>query len=168
MSCSVNLNETHRVQALRALNVLDTPAEKVFDDLVRAAALAMDVKIALVSLLDADRQWFKARCGLDVQETGRQIAFCSHAIEQAEPFIVLNAAQDPRFCDNPLVTGEPHIRFYAGAPLITPGGHALGTLCVIDDEPRFAVGERETALLKAFSALVMERLLARPEAQPAA
>lgn len=168
MACSVNANESQRLQALRALNVLDSPAEKIFDDLVRAAALALDVKIALVSLVDSERQWFKARCGLDVQETGRDIAFCSHAIEQAEPFIVLNAALDPRFRDNPLVTGEPHIRFYAGAPLITPGGQAVGTLCVIDDEPRFALAERETGLLKAFSALVMERLLARLEAHRAA
>jgi GAF domain-containing protein len=153
--------ESARLKALADLNILDTTAEKVFDDIVDAAALALDAKIALVSLVDANRQWFKARCGLDASETGRDIAFCSHAIEQSEPFIILNAACDPRFADNPLVTGPPYIRFYAGAPLITPSGHAVGTLCVIDDEPRFGVSAREASLLTAFANLVMERLMAR-------
>jgi len=153
--------ERERLRALADLKVLDTPAEKMFDDIVNAAALALDAKIALVSLVDIDRQWFKARCGLDTRETGRDIAFCAYAIEQAEPFIVMNAAQDSRFADNPLVTGPPHIRFYAGTPLVTPSGHAVGTLCVIDDEPRFAVTTREISLMTAFAGLVMERLLAR-------
>lgn len=153
--------ESARLKALADLNILDTAAEKMFDDIVDAAALALDAKIALVSLVDANRQWFKARCGLDADETGRDIAFCSHAIEQSEPFIILNAAHDPRFADNPLVTGPPHIRFYAGAPLITPSGHAVGTLCVIDDEPRFGLSAREASLLTAFANLVMERLMMR-------
>ena len=168
MTESADALESARLEALFALKVLDTPAEKIFDDLVEAAALALDAKIALVSLVDADRQWFKARCGLDARETGRDIAFCAYAIEQSEPFVVLNAAQDPRFAANPLVTGAPHIRFYAGAPLVTPGGHAVGTLCVIDDEPRFAVGDKELSVLTAFANLVTERLLARVVADRAA
>lgn len=167
MQHSPEILENERLHALHSLKVLDTPAERMFDDLVEAAALALDTKIALVSLVDADRQWFKARCGLAVQETGRDIAFCAYAIERAEPFIVLNAAQDERFADNPLVTGHPHIRFYAGAPLITPAGHALGTLCVIDDEPRYSVGEREIKLLESFAGIVTERLLARVASQAA-
>jgi GAF domain-containing protein len=156
-----NSPESARLKALAELNILDTAAEKMFDDIVNAAALALDAKIALVSLVDVNRQWFKARCGLDTDQTGRDIAFCSHAIEQSEPFIILNATRDPRFADNPLVTGPPYVRFYAGVPLITPGGHAVGTLCVIDDEPRFGMSARETSLLSAFADLVMERLLAR-------
>jgi GAF domain-containing protein len=167
MPASLNAFESERLAALTALRVLDTPAEKIFDDLVEAAALALDAKIALVSLVDADRQWFKARRGLNACETSRDVAFCAYALETPDPFIVPNALNDDRFKDNPLVTGAPFIRFYAGAPLIAPSGHAVGTLCVIDDEPRFGLAERETALLTTFAGMVMERLLKRLETMDA-
>ena len=153
--------EAQRLEALRGLNILDTEPEKGFDDLTRAAALAMDTKIALVSLVDQDRQWFKSACGLDAKETARDISFCTHAIEESEPFFVLNAARDERFRDNPLVLGEPFVRFYAGAQLTLPTGETVGTLCVIDDEPRFRITEREIELMKAFGDLVVERLITR-------
>ncbi|MCP2671079.1 GAF domain-containing protein [Maricaulaceae bacterium EIL42A08] len=155
------MGEAQRLEALRSLSVLDTEPEKGFDDLTRAAALAMDTRIALVSLVDAERQWFKASCGLDIKETARDISFCTHAIEEAEPFFVLNAARDERFKDNPLVLGEPFVRFYAGAQLTLPTGETVGTLCVIDDEPRFRITEREIELMKAFADLVVERLITR-------
>lgn len=156
--------ETARLEALDALSVLNTPAEKQFDDIAEVARLALGTKIALVSLLDADRQWFKAKCGLDVSETSRDIAFCDHAIRQQDVFVVPNAAIDERFNQNPLVTGSPYIRFYAGAPLITPCGAAIGTLCAIDDEPRFAVSGQETCALATLAGVVMERLVARAHA----
>ena len=155
------MGEAQRLEALKGLSVLDTKPEKSFDDLARAAALAMDTKIAMVSLVDEDRQWFKARCGLDAEETTRDISFCTHAIEEAEPFFVLNAARDDRFRDSPLVLGEPFVRFYAGAQLTLPTGETLGTLCLMDDEPRFRITEREIELMKAFADLVVERLLSR-------
>ncbi|ALN86647.1 diguanylate cyclase domain protein [Lysobacter capsici] len=130
-------NETARLEALRHYGVLDTPPEQDFDDLVAIAAAICDVPTALVSLIDADRQWFKARIGLDAQETPRDLAFCAHAIlEPNRTMVVPDARNDERFFDSPLVTDDPHIRFYAGSPLITPGGEAIGTLCVIDSEPR--------------------------------
>jgi diguanylate cyclase (GGDEF)-like protein/PAS domain S-box-containing protein len=128
--------ERARLDALRELGVLDTPPEQPFDDLAALAALVCQAPIALVSLVDADRQWFKARCGLDTEETPRELAFCAHAIEQSGVFEVPDAQVDPRFCANPLVTGEPHIRFYAGAPLVGRHGFRYGTLCVIDTVPR--------------------------------
>ena len=128
-------NEAARLEALRGLNILDTPPEERFDRITRIAAELFDVPIALVSLVDAERQWFKSRYGLDAFETSRATSFCGHAILQDSVFHVADAAQDPRFHDNPLVTGPPHIRFYAGAPLYA-GGEAIGTLCLIDFKPR--------------------------------
>ncbi len=129
--------ETHRLQTLAELDVLDTPAEPEFDALVQAAALACGVPISLVSLVDVDRQWFKANAGLPgVTETPRELAFCAHAIQRDGLFEVPDAAADPRFAVNPLVTEQPHIRFYAGAPLTLSSGERVGTLCVIDRQPR--------------------------------
>ncbi|MFN0179919.1 MAG: ATP-binding protein [Gemmatimonadales bacterium] len=129
-------NEPGRLEALRAYRVLDTPPEAAFDDLTRLAARICGTPIALVSLIDAHRQWFKSRVGLDVTETPRDQAFCSHAIVGTDQMVVPDATQDDRFATNPLVTDEPHIRFYAGQPLTNSDGYGLGTLCVIDREPR--------------------------------
>lgn len=129
--------ERERLRCLQALNVLDTDAEPVFDALVAAAAAICDCPIALISLVDAERQWFKAAQGLDgVTETPREYAFCDHAIRQDDVLIIPNALEDARFCDNPLVLGEPDIRFYAGAPIIIDDTQHIGTLCVIDRKPR--------------------------------
>ncbi len=129
-------DEAARLQALRDYKILDTSPEKAYDEVIFLASYLCNTPIALVSLIDADRQWFKAKQGINVSETPREIAFCSHAIRQTDLFLVPDATTDPRFASNPLVTGEPNIRFYAGMPLITPGGMALGTVCVIDRVPR--------------------------------
>ena len=128
-------NEAARLEALRGINILDTPPEERFDRITRIAAALFDVPIALVSLVDAERQWFKSHHGLDALETRRAISFCGHAILQDGVFHVADAAKDARFKDNPLVTGAPNIRFYAGLPLHV-GGEAIGTLCLIDSKPR--------------------------------
>lgn len=130
-------NEAQRLARLRLLEVLDTGPEPIFDALTRTASLICDVPIALLSLVDSERQWFKSNVGLEgVAETPRALAFCAHAILQSEVMEVPDATQDFRFQDNPLVTGQPDIRFYAGAPIIMPGGENIGTLCVIDRKPR--------------------------------
>ncbi len=129
-------NELDRIEALRALRVLDTPSEERFDRITRVVSRVLEVPIALVSLVDSNRQWFKSRQGLEACETGRDISFCGHAILDSEVFCVPDATLDPRFADNPLVTGPPEIRFYAGAPLTLPDGLRVGTLCAIDTRPR--------------------------------
>jgi GAF domain-containing protein len=130
-------NESERLNALRGYELLDTESEAAFDAMTRLAATLCRVPIALVSLIDENRQWFKSQCGLPgVSSTGLDVSFCGHAILQNGIFEVPDALEDPRFADNPLVTGEPHVRFYAGMPLIEPGGMPLGTLCVIDRKPR--------------------------------
>jgi diguanylate cyclase (GGDEF)-like protein/PAS domain S-box-containing protein len=139
-------NEVGRLNALQALDILDTPPELPFDDLTRLAAFACETPIALISLIDPCRQWFKSRFGLDATETHRDIAFCSHAILQGELFIIPDATSDERFKDNPLVTGEPKIRFYAGMPLTNAEGYNLGTLCVIDRVPRILTPPQQDAL----------------------
>ncbi len=130
-------NEASRLAALRAQQVLDTLPEQMFDDIVRVASNVCGTPIALISLVDEDRQWFKAKRGLQVAQTPRDQAFCAHAIlNPDQPLVVPDATQDPRFAQNPLVTGSPDIRMYAGAPIVSAGGHALGTVCVIDRQPR--------------------------------
>lgn len=129
-------NELDRVKRLQEYEVLDTKPEEAFDRITRVAAHIFEVPIALVSLVDEDRQWFKSRQGLDASETPREFAFCTHAIMKDELFVIPDAAADDRFQNNPLVTDGPKIRFYAGAPLITTDGLGLGTLCVIDTKPR--------------------------------
>ncbi len=129
-------NERARLQALQALEILDTSPEERFDRLTRMARRLFDVPIALVSLVDTDRQWFKSNTGLSVRETPRDISFCGHAILGDDVFIVSDAAEDERFLDNPLVSDDPKIRFYAGCPLRVSDGSKLGTLCIIDQRPR--------------------------------
>jgi diguanylate cyclase (GGDEF)-like protein len=132
-------DEFERIAELRALEILDTPAEERFDVFTRIAARVAQAPIVVLSLLDVDRQWFKSRLGIEASETPREVAFCAHAILAPDrPLVVPDATRDPRFADNPLVTGAPGIRFYAGVPVKGPGGHALGTLCVIDTVPRDA------------------------------
>lgn len=139
-------NESERLKALRQYRILDTKPEQAFDDLALIASHICGTPIATVTLVDEHRQWFKARVGIDVQETERSISFCSHAIEQQGVFTVPDATLDPRFRDNPLVKGDPHIRFYAGAPLVSREGYALGTLCVVDFVPRQLTPQQNNAL----------------------
>ncbi|MBW4522214.1 MAG: GAF domain-containing protein [Scytolyngbya sp. HA4215-MV1] len=136
LTASLPSDEPARLKALYQCNILDTPPESDFDSITRLAAYICDAPIALISLIDEDRQWFKSRVGLDVNETPRDLAFCAHAILHTDLFIVYDTLEDERFADNPLVTGHPYIRSYVGAPLITSEGYILGTLCVIDLQPR--------------------------------
>lgn len=133
---SRRVDENERLRDLRALGLLDTPPEERFDRITRIAQQLFNVPIALVSLVDEDRQWFMSRAGLEVKETPREISFCTHAIQSNEVLHVRDASLDNRFRDSPLVTGEPNIRFYAGCAIDSPGGNKIGTLCLIDHEPR--------------------------------
>ena len=138
--------ETDRLAALRRYRILDTEPEQRFDDLALLASHICGTPMALITLVDEHRQWFKARVGVSVAETSRAISFCTHAIQERDLFVVCDATTDERFRDNPQVTGDSHIRFYAGAPLVTPDGHALGTLCVVDRTPRTLSLEQVQAL----------------------
>lgn len=159
-------DEPERLAALHRLGVLDTPPENELDVITRLAADRFDTAIALVSLVDAERQWFKARYGLDASETCRRDSFCAHTICEDGVMVVPDAAADPRFARNPLVTGAPHIRFYAGAALVLADGHRIGTLCVIDPAPREGFSAREAEILGLMAQQVValiERRQARQE-----
>jgi signal transduction histidine kinase len=149
--------EPLRLEALRSLRVLDTPQDPRLERIVLLASQLMDTPIGLVSLVDAERQWFKARLGVEASETPRDVSFCAHAILQAEPLVVENAVFDSRFADNPVVTGDPNIRFYAGAPLVTRDGYRLGTLCVADTRPR-RLRPVDIAALRTLAAVAMDML----------
>jgi GAF domain-containing protein len=139
-------NDAQRIKVLWQYEILDTVPEEVFDDLTELAARICEAPIALITLVDENRQWFKSKVGVSINETSRDISFCGHAIGQSDLFIVPDATLDKRFAENPLVKSDPKIRFYAGAPLITPDGHALGTLCVIDKVPRELRPDQKQAL----------------------
>ena len=160
----VKTNEARRLKVLWQYDVLDTVPEEVFDDLTELAARICEAPIALISLIDEDRQWFKAKVGVTLNETSRDISFCAHAIKQTDLFIIPDATLDARFANNPLVTSDPKIRFYAGAPLITPDGYALGTLCVIDKVPR-EMREEQKHALRVLARHVMTQLELRRHAK---
>ncbi len=156
-------DEGRRIEALKKLHLLDTTSEERFDLITRIAAAAFDVPIALMSLVDQDRQWFKSRVGLSAAETPRDQAFCAHAILDKDVMVVRDTLLDPRFADNPLVTGEPRIRFYAGYPLTLPDGSSPGTLCLIDTRPR-DLDETKLELLRELGRLVERQMTIAPHA----
>lgn len=151
-------NEAERLAALRQLLLLDTAPEERFNMIVDYAASEFEVPICLMTLLDHERQWFKARVGMDACSTGRDISFCGHAILESDIMVIDDAAADPRFSDNPLVTSAPFIRFYAGAPLVLPNGYAIGTLCLIDSAPR-SFGEAELGMLSSMRDMLVREIV---------
>ena len=156
-------DESQRLQTLRDMRLLDTPPEERFDRVTRLARQVFNVPYALVSLVDADRQWFKSNQGLDAEETPREVSFCGHAILDDKIMVVGDATNDVRFCDNPLVCGNPNIRFYAGYPLAAPDGSRVGTLCIIDEKPREMSAEQLT-LLRELGRMVEEEMIAASNA----
>ncbi len=149
--------ESARVAALDRYAILDTEPEQAFDDLVALAANVCKAPIAMLSLVDDHRQWFKSKVGVEIRETPREASFCAHAIQQRDLFIVTDALNDTRFRENPLVVNDPHIRFYAGAPLINEDGFALGTLCVVDRQPR-ELDDSQKEALKSLSRLALGQM----------
>ena len=165
MTAKTPTKEAARLAALEQYNILDTPPEQSYDDITSLAAFICDVPIALISLVDADRQWFKSKVGIDVRETSRDVSFCAHAIAGTDIMVVNDALEDERFSENQLVTCAPNIRFYAGVPLVTPEGHPLGTLCVIDHQPR-ELSDHQIKTLKSLARQVVTQLeLQRVSAQ---
>ncbi|MFO7863316.1 MAG: diguanylate cyclase [Salinivirgaceae bacterium] len=156
---AIPADEAERLETLRALKILDSAPEERFDRLTRMAKRMFGVPISLVSIVDSNRQWFKSAQGLDATETPRDISFCGHAILDEDLFIVNNASEDPRFHDNPLVTGAPNIRFYAGCPLRVSSGHKMGTLCLIDDKPR-EMNDEDRALLRDLATMAEQEIAA--------
>lgn len=162
MKAPIPENEAARLEALRQYEILDTDPEESFNDLTRLAAYICDTPIALITLVDAHRQWFKARVGIGEKETSRDISFCAHAILQDGPFIVPDVTDDERFKDNPFVTADPRIRFYAGSPLMSPEGFKIGTLCVVDKRPK-ELSPKQIAALKILGNQVITQLDLRRE-----
>lgn len=157
-------NEASRLATLHSLNILDTPREARFDQYTRITARIFDTPVALISLVDRDRQWFKSAEGLNSQETPRNVSFCSHAILEDGVFEIRNARRDARFRDNALVVEHPHIRFYAGAPLAAPNGHKLGTLCIIDRVPRRLSDQKKT-MLNILADMVVGEMMSHVDAE---
>jgi GAF domain-containing protein len=157
MAAPIPSNEAQRLAALREYEVLDTETEQAYDDICALAAQICNVPVSMISLVDESRQWFKSKLGVNRRETPRDLAFCAHAILQPEPLIVRDALKDGRFAESALVKRSPHIRFYAGFPLATPEGLALGTLCAIDRKPRNLAPKQEEAM-KALARQVMALL----------
>lgn len=151
-------DEARRLADLHATGLLDTEPEKAFESIVELTKALLDVPIALVSLVDKDRQWFKAAAGLPARETPRSVSFCAHAIHEPDIFVVEDATFDPRFHDNPLVTGEPFIRFYAGFPLQLPSGYRIGTLCAISPRPRESLDEAGESRLRMLGAMALDAI----------
>jgi GAF domain-containing protein len=164
MDAAAPSQEAARVAALDRYAILDTEPEQGFDDLVVLASYVCKTPIAMLSLVDDRRQWFKSRVGVQVRETPKDTSFCAHAIQQEDLFVVPDTLKDPRFKENPMVLGEPHIRFYTGAPLINEEGFALGTLCVIDRQPRELDSEQKEALW-ALSRLALGKMELRQNLQ---
>ena len=157
LKAPIPLNEEERIAELRALRILDTPPEERFDRLVQLAAHLFGVPIAYIAMVDSDRQWFKSKCGLTDDQTGRDISFCGHAILNKEPLVINDATKDERFADNPLVVGEPHVRLYVGCPLRGPNGHNVGTICIVDNKPR-EINDSDIETLKRLGAMAEREL----------
>jgi GAF domain-containing protein len=164
MQAPLPANEKRRLEVLWSYDVLDTPPEQTLDDLTQLAATLCGTPVAMISLVDENRQWFKSRQGFDDTETARDISFCAHTILRQEVMVVPDARRDKRFAHSPLVKAKPHIRFYAGAPLITPDGFPLGTLCVIDHRPRRFL-KRHRKALETLARVVMSCLEMRRRIQ---
>ncbi len=154
-------NEPFRLAALHALPLLDTAAEPDFDAIVQIGRTLFDIPTCLVTMVDAERQWFKARSGLDAAETPRSVSFCGHAILQDDVFVILDASQDERFHDNPLVTGPPYLRFYAGAPIALPSGYTIGTVCILGPEPRGDFSSADRVRLAQLAQLALTAITVR-------
>jgi GAF domain-containing protein len=157
MKVSISKNEVRRLEALRNYQILDSAPEQEFDDVVKIASHICGAPLATLTFVDGERQWFKAKIGLEQSETPREDSFCTHTIQSPDLLMVEDAKEDPRFADSPLVTGDPHIRFYAGAPLIDAEGHGLGSLCVLDRAPRTLTADQRESL-EALARIVVSKM----------